>query len=588
MGPVVQSVDGTLHAQGVVHGGQNGVKGANIYLYTVGTGGLGSLATNKLMTPVTTDQFGFFGLTNDYHCANSTDQMYLAAVGGDPGVGQNNPALVLLVALGDCGNLNANTFISVNEVTTAAAAWAIGQFAAGYDHIGATSTNATGIRNAFLDAQLIADSGLGVAATIPSNLTVESQKLYALADALAPCVNSLGTAGSPCDQLFAAANGGSTPSDTFMAAVSIVEHPKNNVGAVWGLINADAPFPTTLTAAPHDWSMSMTVTGGGLTLPTTLGLDKQGNVWVADYNGALSAFGPQGAAMSSTGFGVGQTSEVYGLAVDPNGDIWVTNEQAPAHSPTQGSVSKFQGVGGTPGTLVGTYYDSSIDFPESIAVDSNGYIDIANYANGTATIYNETGGLVLGGIGSGSASFPVSIIADATHGVWLANSGNQTVTHIAFADPTNIATSAQTVTVVAGCCSAANALASDQAGNIWVANFSGSTVSEISASNNILISKEPTGGSPAGMAVDGAQNVWVLNYRSNSITELAGSFSTSTAGTILSNSIGGDASLSEPFSLQADASGNVWVANYANNDVVMFFGLAAPTITPLQPFAAAP
>ena len=70
-----------------------------------------------------------------------------------------------------------------------------------------------------------------------------------------------------------------------MAAVSIVEHPKNNVGTVWGLINADAPFPTTLTGAPKDWSMSLTVTGGGLALPTTLGLDKQGNVWVADYNG---------------------------------------------------------------------------------------------------------------------------------------------------------------------------------------------------------------------------------------------------------------------------------------------------------------
>ena len=142
---------------------------------------------------------------------------------------------------------------------------------------------------------------------------------------------------------------------------------------------------------------------------------------------------------------------------------------------------KFQGVDGTAGAYVGTYYDATIDFPESIAVDSNGYIDIANYANGTATIYNESGGLIVGGIGSGSGSFPVSIIADATHGVWLANSGNQTITHIAFNDPTNIASSAQTVTVIAACCSAANAIASDEAGNIWVANFSGSTVSEVAA-----------------------------------------------------------------------------------------------------------
>ena len=37
--------------------------------------------------------------------------------------------------------------------------------------------------------------------------------------------------------------------------------------------------------------------------------------------------------MSSTGYGPGQLAEVYGLAVDTNGDIWMTNEQAPGTAP---------------------------------------------------------------------------------------------------------------------------------------------------------------------------------------------------------------------------------------------------------------
>ena len=50
----------------------------------------------------------------------------------------------------------------------------------------------------------------------------------------------------------------------------------------------------------------------------------------------------------------------------------------------------------------------------------------------------------------------LAIIPDATHGVWLANLSDTTVTHIAFADPAHIATSAQTITDVQGCCSNAN------------------------------------------------------------------------------------------------------------------------------------
>ena len=169
MGPVTKSIDGTLHAQGVVHGGQNGVNGANIL--PVHRGHLGARFGGHQQAhqprhdgPVRLLRPDRRLLTAPTHLTRCTSPRWVAIRAW----GRAILRLCWWTALGDCGNLSSTTFISVNEVTTAAAAWALGQFSAGYANIGATSTNATGIRNAFLDAKLIADSSLGVAATIPS------------------------------------------------------------------------------------------------------------------------------------------------------------------------------------------------------------------------------------------------------------------------------------------------------------------------------------------------------------------------------------------------------------------------------------
>jgi streptogramin lyase len=87
---------------------------------------------------------------------------------------------------------------------------------------------------------------------------------------------------------------------------------------------------------------------------------------------------------------------------------------------------------------------------------------------------------------------------------------------------------------------------------------------------------------PNGLAVDGAGNVWVANYRGASISELAGANAIS-PGTPISPStgFGSDASLSAPFSIAVDASGNVWVSNQGSNAVTEFLGAATPVKTPV-------
>lgn len=573
----------TISLSGRVMGGQQPIQSSLIQLYAVGRAGNGSAAVPLLNDAVYSAADGSFSLTSSDQCGSSADQVYVVASGGNPGpaAGTNNEALMMMAALGSCGQLNTSGGVVINEVTTVAAVWALAPFMVSATNVGSSATNGPGIANAFLNARLLADTSTGEAATLPSNLVIESGKLYALANALDPCVTSSGGAG--CGAFFAAATvpGGSAPQNTLSAVLNIVQHPGENVNAVFAAIASSPPFPMTLTQPPSDWTMSLTVSGGGLNEPASLGIDSNENVWVANYAGVVSAFSAQGTPLSSTGYGVSTLSESYGLAIDPSNNVWVTNEETPDHSPTAGSVTAFAGVGSASvGSLLNAtsyFYDASIDFPRAVAADTNGNILIADYGNSSATIYNSSGQLVQGGVGSGNAALPVAITADSSHGLWLANQGDNSVTHLS---------SSGAVLAHIVCCDGASAIAADKEGNAWVANYNNSSVSEVSSSGAIVLDADSDGGiannNPSGLTIDAGQNIWVSNFRGNTISELAGDAGTVAAGAGISppSGYGLDANLVLPFGIAPDDSGNVWVTNFGSNTVVMFFGLATPTATP--------
>ena len=573
--------------------------GASVQLFAVGSGGNGSASTSLLTQAVTTDAGGGFSLVGDYTCPSANQQVYLVTVGGNPlQGGAANGALVLASALGNCGDLQTSSQkLVVNEVTTVAAGYALAPFVTAFDHVGASSTNQLGLKNAFLNAHLLADSVTGQAASVAGNLTLETAKLYALANALASCTASTG--GAACTPLFTAATPGSgsgtAPADTLTALMDIVKNPGNNVAAVFDTQAGVPPFAPTLPAAPHDWTMSLTVTGGGLFEPTALAIDKSGNIWATNYGGPASdgtvnpigvvAYSPQGTPFSGTPFSDGQT-EAYGLTLDTNGDVWVTSEENVGHGNTTGSVAKLLGASSsTPGTLVNTFSDQTLYFPESIAADTtNNTILIGNYASGTATIYDLNGNF-LRNVGSGYSSYTIGVAADGAGGLWLANEGAQDVTHVA-ADGT-----AQNAT----CCDGPGALAVDPQANVWVANTlpnGGSfTFSEVSSTGALRITEQSAGGlfTPGGAAIDAAGQFWVTNYYDGSFTEIAGNNATVSAGTGISPfAFGKDAALLQPFAIAPDASGNLWISNRVRNSLVMFFGLATPTATPAPPLPAAP
>lgn len=612
IGTVTTATDVSLALTGNVHGGMQPVTGAAIQLYAAGTAGNGSAATPLLTNPVLTDGQSNFVVTTAVTCPAASTPVYLVARGGNPGfsTNTNNPALVLMAALGPCGALaNGGLTVRVNEVTTVAAAYALAQFTASADHIGASAHNSTGITNAFANAHLLADPTTGLATILPSALSTETGKLYALADALVPCVNSDG--GRACAPLFSATTAnGVAPADVFSALVNIVKHPGTNVAAVYGAIPSTPPFATTLTSTPSDWTMSLRVSGGGLVEPTALAVDGAGNVWVTNYGdrsaqkpSGIVAYSPQGTPLAGSPFGVGVQTDAYGLALDRNGDVWVTSYDNVQGGGNTGSVAKFLGAGSsTPGAFVFQSQDSSLSYPFSIATDPNGSgtVLVNNYLSGTVSVFDLSGHLtsVLGASVDprSRSAFPITVSSDNAGGAWLGSQSDHWLTHL-LADGTSLQ---------ATCCNGVFKLALDPHGNVWAPNYfavgadQAYTFSEVAPNGTVLINEQQGGGvyRPSSGAVDAGGQFWIANYTSSNaslggadtFSEVAGNDSGLTPGTPLSpaTGFGRDAKVTGVYAVALDASGDLWMTGRQDNSLHMFFGLATPTATPATPIPQAP
>jgi streptogramin lyase len=566
--------------QGHVLGAQQPVSGASILLYAAGTAGPGVGAINLLgSNAVTTDGSGYFSLNGDFECPTVSTQVYVMASGGHPALlsGGSNPALAMMAALGDCGELTSSSSVTIDEATTVAAAWALSQFIGPGDGVGSASSNATGLANAFAVASNLVDTTTGLApgAALPQGATTETAKLNTLANALAACVNSSG--GAACAPLFAAASTSETvPANALDAALNIVRHPANHVAAVYAAGALQSSFRPVLGSGPHDWTMSITYGGcapgcGGLNLPGSLAIDSAGNVLVANYfGGVVSKFSPTGVPAAGNGIsGVG-LHESYGIAIDGLDNVWVTNEQSvtAANNHHDGSISEFSAAGielsGDGYTGGGVYY------PLGVAADANGSIWIADYGSSSATLLAGDGSAISGSSGYGASQLPFAsaVAVDASHNAWFAVQGGAVRV-----------TAAGAVSSYA-CCEEPDGIAVDGLGDVWIADYTGSAVVELSPSGSVLhrtLLLNGNGG-PQGIAIDGAGEVWAANFYGNSLVELDG-----TTAAVLSASLGYglDAPIDEPYGLAIDASGNLWLSNAGANTLTQIVGLASPVRTPL-------
>ena len=254
-----------VQLSGSLHGGQQPVAGASIQLFAVASTDAGA-ATPLLGSPVSSDRHGLFTITGLYTCPSAATQVYLTAVGGNPGLPGtiNNAASGLMASLGPCGSLSAQTHVVLNEVTTIATVWSLAPFMSSYQRIGASPANQGLLEAAAATINQLVDlsTGLGPGPALPMGATAPIAKLNMLADMLAICINSVGGVagdGSPCGRLFAASTptGYSVPTNVLEAALQIAKNPSSNVSALYDLVSPFAPFQPTLSAAPADWTLSI-------------------------------------------------------------------------------------------------------------------------------------------------------------------------------------------------------------------------------------------------------------------------------------------------------------------------------------------
>lgn len=601
--------------KGRVHGGQNPISGADVYLYAVGTGGYGgkgiaasssnasvSLLNSNVLsqTPaggedsnnnyyVTTDSGGNFSITGDYTCPSASAQVYLFAKGGNSGAGPNS-LIGLMAGLGSCGSLSSSTFVMVNEVSTIVTAYALAGFATDATHISSSGSTLAlqGMANAFAAIPNMETLSTGVAlATTPAGNGVVWQKgINAMANILASCVNTASGAGY-CSSLLLIWNLGlAGPTETASVAIDFAHFPGSNVSTLLEFQSANPPFQPTTTAT-NDFTMGIAYTGA-FTLPIGVAVDSADNVWITDEanstdNTAISelyAAGYTGAGggstwNSSSPFTGGGLSgcNCYSIAIDPSGNIWA--------GPSGGSGLIELSSSGSPLSPSTGYQDNGY-FPYTVASDGSG-----NIWNPNATaMYEYVPGTGFEDFSGGGVDEPDGVAVDAAGNVWVANV-NGTLSEF---NSSGVASGGSPYSGASAGDTGADCYGEDAAvdasGNIWVPSYN--ALAEFNSSGGPASgSSGYTGGglnNACGIAIDGAGNVWVANWTGGSISEF------NSTGNPISGS-GGYFPVNNfynPAHIAIDGSGNVWVTATYGPYLVEVVGAATPVVTPMSANLKAP
>jgi len=576
---------------GTVMAGSLPVIGATVNIYAAGTTGNGSAPT--LLGTQTTSSSGSFNIPAGFNCSYSNTVLYAVSTGGKAGTsGTVNSGLVLAAVLGTCNSLTGTQTFTINEVTTAATVWSMGQFMAAGGKIGATTTNSPSIPTnntpgIVLAAGTFANlvnvlSGSAPGTYFPANGIAPTGRINQLANLLNTCAASSGNLSTACVQLYAnTSTSALIPTNTLDAAMNLVDNPGNNVSTLYTLSTASTAYSPGLTAAPMDWTLFVNYSGGGMDDPSAVAVDSTGRVWVANYFSVASLFSNTGSPVFAGGITGNYLQNSYGGSVDVYDVMWITNEESPYYINTGlGSLSLLN----SSGSSTATYGAGGLDFPIALAFDTSALSWIVDYGNSHVTITNNSGSPQSGANGYTSAQyiFPVAVAVDSRCNAFVANQSSNTITFTS-ADGTTFGS------YVTG--NGPSGIAVDGSNNVWVANYYANSIGLVTSSGSVASGSSGfTGGGidhPQGIAIDGKGTVWVANYRSpaaqNSVlSELAGSATTS-PGALLSSSSGwgGDAGMVEPFAIAIDAGGNLWVTDFGTNTLTEFVGLAAPVKTPL-------
>ena len=508
--------------RGHVHGGQQPVVGARVYLLQA-SGSYGSGSYDSLYLPLQSDSIGgyvvsdangAFSITGDYTCTPGS-QSYIYTSGGNSGAGVNS-AVSLMAVLGTCpasGTYSVTTpFIWVDEVTTVAAAYALSGFAVDSTHVanGTFGQPGSAVSNAFATAGNLASIANGSAlSTTPSGTgTVPQALINTLADILASCVNTNSASSAACNTLFSNARSGGTsgtlPADTASAMINIAHNPAANVHTLYNLAASFAPFVPTLPIEPADFTLAIIYTPPGTSFVAAPQIDAAGNVWMSSSTNGLSEISPLGV-VTPVPFTAFASNQPVAITIDRSGYVW-----------SSGTFSKLDGSGtyGEVDVIFTTgAFAGACNSPDPYALTSD-YLAVTRWGLNSAGTVAEYSSLcntpyVSNSILSGAKQLAVNrgSVAFATE---------PAINSLAVLSESYTTVSATQLT--GGGLDGPTGIAFDFLGNLWISNSIGNSLSEFIF--NSVVPTNPTGtfanstgffggglSNPQSIAIDGLGNV---------------------------------------------------------------------------------
>jgi sugar lactone lactonase YvrE len=583
--------------QGTVYGGQQPVSGSTVTLYAASTSGYGTASSSILTSPVTSDANGNFSITNDYTCPTniSGDSLvYIVATGGNSGAGSNNAAIAMMAALGSCATLKANaanTFTTINEITTVASAYALAGFMTSLSSVSSSgTTNANvALQNAFATTNNLANTSVGYALVGVSALGAVSPQaeLKTLANALSICINSDGStvAGHPCAMLFAATTVNSVvPTNTIQAILNIAHNPSQNVATIFNLTSGTPPFAPGLSLAPNDWTIAIVYSGNEISTPQGLAIDASGDVFIANSSNSIGNISASSVGNIASVYSTSASFDApRSIALSPSAPatLWVANCgttcSASGNAP---SVTATNAVGTT------KYTGNGLNASYALAVDGSSNVWISNTFGNSVSELNSAGTAKSGASGytTGGLNDPITLVLDPSGNAWVANPPANSITKLNSSGAAQSGTSGYTGSGL----NYPYAIAIDHSGNAWIANHGANTVVVL---NTAGVAQSGTTGytgaginSPNAITLDGNGNAWITNANS-SVSELTAS------GVAVSGTTGYTAALQHPNGIAVDGSGNVWISSCGSTctggaansgSVVELVGAAVPVVTPLS------
>jgi len=311
---------------------------------------------------------------------------------------------------------------------------------------------------------------------------------------------------------------------------------------------------------------------------TGIAVDSSSNAYVADAeNHRIQKFTSSGqfiAKWGSKGSGDGQFDSPYGIAIDSSGDVYVADT-------SNDRIQKFTS-GGQFVLKWGSYghENEQFDAPKGIAVNSSGDVYVGDTADADTEIYciqkfTSSGQFIAkwesSGSGDGQFDGPESIAVDTSGYVYVADQSNNRIQK--FTSNGQFVTKWGSEGKEDGQFTQPFGLAVDSSDNVYVADSENHRIQKFTSSGQ-FIAKWGSEGSgdgqfdePHGIAIDGSGNVYVGDPYMHRIQK----FTSSGQFLVKWGSEGsGNGQFSSPIGIAVDSSGDVYVADAGNNRIQKF------------------